>query len=234
VEIISAPHRNPFFPPIARAITVLFAAGFVAYQLGKGEVSPAMLLAVATVVGLVVAIQLVPHGPLHVRKPEQDLDENGLRKDHLKPAILKRAYSPPHLMQFESREFLEPASESIAEDGSFRLLRPFYVVYPNRDYTAIAASLKFHGDKDYRCWHPVADSVPQQPNDGLPDEHYQWILIGYVPPNAYFDAKLKLRDPQLRLGVAVVENLIVPQDRPFQSVHLKIPGEPPKHFAASE
>jgi len=42
---------------------VLLAAGFAAYQLGKGEVAPGTLLVVATVVALVVAIQLVPHGP---------------------------------------------------------------------------------------------------------------------------------------------------------------------------
>ena len=51
---------------------------------------------------------------------------------------------------------------------------------------------------------------------------YQWILIGYVPPNAQFDAKLKLRDPQSRLGIIVVRNLVAAEDRPFHSIHLKI------------
>jgi hypothetical protein len=232
VEIISSPRRFPAFSPLGRSITVLFAAGFVAYELGKGEVPPGMLLVIATVVALVVAIQLVPHGPHHVRKPEQDLDAISLRKVRTEVAILKRAYSPPHLTQFESRDFSMPAWESQGEDDSFRVLRPFYVVYPKLDFTAIAASLKFHGDRDYREWQPVADSTPQQSRAGDPDEHHQWALIGYVPPNAAFDAKLKLRDSRSRLGIAVVHDLVASEDRSFQSVHLKLPAAA-EHFAAS-
>jgi hypothetical protein len=232
VEIISTPRRFPAFSPWGRSVAALFAAGFVAYQLGKGEVPPGMLLVIATVVALVVAIQLVPHGPHHVRKPEQDLGASSLRRDKTEPASVKRAYSPPHLTQFESREFSEPAWQSPGEDDSFRVLRPFYVVYPKRNFTAIAASLKFYGDKDYRGWQPVADSTPQQSQAGDRDDHYQWILIGYVPPKASFDAKLKLRDSQSRLSVAVVRDLVAPEDRPFQSVHLKLTSAP-QLFAAS-
>jgi hypothetical protein len=232
VDITSAPRRYLSFSPLARGIVVLFLAGFVAYQLGKGEVSPAMMLAVATLVALFVAIQLVPHGPLHVRRPDPDLPASSLRKDKIEDALMKRAYSAPHLAQLESREFPEPAWESPDRDNSFRDLLPFYVVYPRRSFTAIAASLKFHGDKDYRGWQPVANSAPQQSPAEHPDDHYQWILIGYVPPNTSFDAKLKLRDSQSRLGVAVLRDLVAAEDRPFQSVHLKLPA-PVEHFAAS-
>jgi hypothetical protein len=126
----------------------------------------------------------------------------------------------------------EPAWESPGEDDSFRVLRPFYVVYPKREFTAIAASLKFHGDKDYRDWQPVANSVPQQSPAEPPDDRYQWILIGYVPPKASFDAKLKLRDSQSNLSVAVVRDLVASEERPFQSVHLKLPASA-EQFAAS-
>lgn len=232
MDITNTLRRYPILSPLVRTIAVLLVAGFAAYQLGKGEVAPSMLLIVATAVALVVAVQLVPHGPHHVRKPEQDLDASSLRKDKTQPAFLKRAYSPPRLTLFESREFSEPAWESSGDDDSFQVLRPFYVVYPKRDFTAIAASLKFHGDRDFRDWQPVANSAPQQSQAGNPDEHYQWILIGYVPPNAYFDAKLKLRDSQSNLGVAVLRDLVASEDRPFQSVHLKLPA-PAQHFVAS-
>jgi hypothetical protein len=232
VDSTSTPRRYPFFPPLARIIAVLLVAGSVAYQLGKSETTPAMLLIVATVVALVVAIQLVPHGPHHVRKPTQELDTISLRKVRTEVVSLKRAYSPPHLTQFESREFSEPAWESSGGDDSFQVLRPFYVVYPKRNFTAIAASLKFHEDKDCRDWQPVAHSAPQQSPAEHPDEHYQWILIGYVPPNASFDAKLKLRDSHSNLGIAVLRDLVASEDRPFQSVHLKL-SAPAKHFAAS-
>ena len=201
---------------------MLLAAGFVAYQLGKGEVAPSMLLVVATVVALVVAIQLVPHGPHHIRKPEPGPDEIALQEVSLEPVTRKRAYFPPHLTQFESWEVPEPAWESPGEDESFRVLRPFYVVYPRRDFTAIAAALKFHEDKDYGSWQPAANSVPEQSHAGQTDEPYHWLLIGYVPPNAYFDTRLKLRDSQSRLGVVVLRNLVAAEDRPFQSVYLKI------------
>ena len=224
MEISSAPRRYPSFSPFARIIIVLCVAGFAAYQLGKGETNPVMLLVVAAVVALVVAIQLVPHGPFHVRKPEQDLDAITLRKVRTEAAILKRAYSPPRLTQFESREFSEPAWESAGEDDSFRVLRPFYVVYPKCDFTAIAASLKFHGDKDYRAWQPVANSAPQQSPREHSGEQYQWILIGFVPPKASFDAKLKLRNSQSNLGVAVLRDLVASEHRPFQSVHIKLPA----------
>ena len=232
MEITSTLRRHPVFSSLTRAIAVLLVAGFAAYQLGKGEVAPSMLLIVATVVALLVAIQLVPHGPHHVRKPEQDLPASSLRKDRAHPALLKRAYFPPHLAQLESRELSEPAWESPGEDDSFRVLRPFYVVYPKREFTAIAASLKFHGDKDFRDWQPVANSAPQQSPAEHSDEHYQWILIGYVPPKTYFDAKLKLRDSQSNLGVAVLRDLVASENRPFHSVHLKLPT-PAEHFAAS-
>jgi hypothetical protein len=231
VEIPITSRKYLFFPPLARGITVLVVAGFVAYQLGKSETTPGTLLVVAAIVALVVAVQLVPHGPLHVRKPEQELDAISLRKVRTESATLKRTYSPPHLAQLESREYSELAWESPGEDESFQFLRPFYIVYPGRNFTAIAASLKFQGDKDYRGWQPVANSAPQQSQAGDPDEHYQWILIGYVPPKASFDAKLKLRDSQSRFGVAVVRNLVASEDRPFQSIHLKLPTAP-EHFVA--
>lgn len=233
MEITSSPRRFPVFSPFVRTVAVLFAAAFVAFELGKDEVTPVMLLAVATVVALVVAIQLVPHGPAYIREPEQDPDGVALRKIKAESVIMKCAYSPPHLTQFESREVSEMAWELPGEDNSFQLLRPFYVVCPKRDITAIATCLKFHGDKDYRNWQPVANSAPQQSHPEHPDEVYQWILIGYVPPKVSFDAKLKFRDSQSKLAIALVRNLVAAEDRRFQSVHLKIPA-PPKHFAASE
>jgi hypothetical protein len=232
VELTSSPRRFPVFSPFGRTVLVLLAAAFVAFQLGKNEVTPGLLLGVATVVALVVAIQLVPRGAAYSRKPEQVPDEIALKPIKSEPAILKRAYSPPHLTEFESRDVSEPAWGSSRDDESFRLLRPFYVVYPKRSFTVIAASLKFHGDKDYGGWQPVADSAPQQSNVELPDEQFQWILIGYVPPKASFDAKLKLRDSQSRLGITVVRNLVAAQDRPFHSVHLKTSAAA-KHFAAA-
>lgn len=232
MEILSTPRRFPSFSPFARVITVLMVAGFVAFQLGKNEVNPILQLVVAVVVALIVAIQVVPHGPHHVRKPDLDLPASSLRINKTHPALLRRAYSPPHLTQFESREFSEPAWESRAEDDSFRDLRPFYVIHPRRDYTAIAASLKFHGDKDYMDWQPVANSAAPPSQAGDPNEHYQWILIAYVRPNATFDAKLQFRDSQSKLGVTVLRDLVAYQDRPFQSVHLKLPV-PAEHFAAS-
>jgi hypothetical protein len=232
VEIISTPRRFPSFSPFGRIITVLLVAGFVAFQLGKNEVNPMLQLVVAVVVALIVAIQVVPHGPLHVRKPDPDLPASSVRKDKTHPALLKRAYSPPLLTHFESRELSEPAWESPAEDDSFRDLRPFYVIYPRRDYTAVAASLKFHGDKDYRAWQPVANSASPSSQAGYPGEHYQWILIAYVPPNACFDAKLRFRNSQSRLGLTVLRDLKASEDRPFQSVHLKLPA-PAEQFAAS-
>ena len=211
---------------------MLLVAGFVAYQLGKGEVAPGMLLVVATVVALVVAFQLVPHGPAHIRRPGQDPDEFFRQEIKLEPVILKRAYSPPRLTQFESREFSEPSWKSLGGDDSFRDLRPFYVVYPKRNFTAIAAALKFHGDQDYRGWQPVAISTPPQSQAGPTDKQYQWILIGYVPTNASFDAKLRFSDSQSRLGVTLLRDLVASEHRPFQSVHLKLPA-PAEHFAAS-
>ncbi len=163
---------------------MLLVAGFAAFQLGKNEVNPILQLVVAAVVALIVAIQLVPHGPLHVRKPDLDLPASSVHEDKTYAALLKRAYSPPRLTQFESREFSEPAWESPAEDDSFRDLRPFYVIYPRHNFIAIAASLKFHGDKDYMDWQPVANSTSPPSQSGNPDERHQWILIAYVPPNA--------------------------------------------------
>jgi len=228
VEIISTPRRFPVFSPFSRSVAVLLAAGFVAYQLGKGEVAPSILLVAAAVVALVVAIQLVPRGSIHVRKPELELEAVNSRMEKREPAIPKRAFSPPHLTQFESREFSELAWESPGEDNSFRLLRPFYLVYPRREFTVIAASLKFQGDTEYRNWQPVANSAPPQSHPENSDEHYQWILLGYVPPSVNFVAKLKLRDSQTRLGVAVLRDLVAAEDRPFQSVHLRIPAA--EHF----
>ena len=232
VEILSTPRRFPSFSPFGRIIAVLLVAGFAAFQLGKNEVNPILQLVVAVVVALIVAIQLVPRGPFHVRKPDLDLPASSVSEDKTYAALLKRAYSPPRLTQFESREFSEPAWESPAEADSFRDLRPFYVVYPRRNFIAIAASLKFHGDKDYLDWQPVANSTPPPSQPGNPDERHQWILIAYVPPNASFDAKLKFRDSQSRLGLTVLRDLVASGDRPFQSVHLKLPA-PAEHFAAS-
>jgi hypothetical protein len=222
VEIAGGPRRFPVFSPFGRKVLVLFAATFVAFGLGKNEITPVLLLGAATVVALVVAILLVPRGHSYIRKPKQDPNEIAQQGIKSEPAIPKPAYSPPHLTQFESREVSEPAWRSPGEDESFQLLRPFYVVHPKRDFTAIAAALKFQGDKNYRDWQPVADSAPQRSQAGLSEQMYQWILIGYVPPNVQFDAKLKLRDTQSRLGVAVVRNLVAVEDRPFHSVYLKI------------
>jgi hypothetical protein len=224
VEIISTPRRFPVFSPFGRSVAVLLAAGFVAYQLGKGEVAPSVLLVSAAVVALVVAIQLVPRGPFYSRKPERELEAVNSRMEQGEPALLKRAYSPPHLTQFESREFSELAWESSSEDNSFRLLRPFYLVYPRREFTVIAASLKFQGDKDHRSWQPVANSAPPRSHAEPSDEHYEWILIGYVTPNVNFDATLKLRNSQSKLAIAVLRDLVAAEDRPFQSVHLRIPA----------
>jgi hypothetical protein len=88
----------------------------------------------------------------------------------------------------------------------------------------IAASLKFHGAKDFRGWQPVAGSAPQQSHPGLSDQIDQWILIGYVRPSAHFDAKLKPRNTQSRLGVTAVRDLVTAEARPFHSLHLKIPA----------
>jgi hypothetical protein len=231
VEIISTPRRLPVFSPFGRSVAVLLAAGFVAYQLGKGEVAPSVLLVSAAVVALVVAIQLVPRGPFYSRKPERELEAVNSRMENAQPAVLKRAYSPPQLTQFESREFSELAWESPGEDRSFRVLRPFYLVYPRREFTVIAASLKFQGDKNHGGWQPVANSAPPQSSLESSDEHYEWVLIGYVPPNAAFDARLKLRNSQAKLGVAVLRDLIAFEDRPFQSVHLRIPAAA-EHFVS--
>ena len=230
MEMAGGPRRFPVFSPFGRKVLVLFAATFVAFGLGKNEITPVLLLGAATVVALVVAILLVPGGPSYVRKPKQDPDEIALRSIKSEPVIPKRAYSPPRLTQFESREVSELAWGSPGEDESFRLLRPFYVVHPRRDFTAIAAALKFHGDKNYRDWQPVADSAPQQSHAGLSEQMYQWILIGYVPPNAQFDAKLKLRDTQSRFAIVVVRNLVAAEDRPFQSVQVKF--SPAERFAS--
>lgn len=231
MEILSTPRRFPSFSPFGRIIGMLLVAGFVAFQLGTKEVNPILQLIVAVVVALIVAIQVVPHGPHHVRKPDPELPASSLGNDRTYAALLKRAYSPPRLTQFESREFSEPVWESPAKDDSFRDLRPFYVIHPRRDCTAIAASLKFDRDKDYRDWQPVANSTPPPSQAGHLDEHYQWILIAYVPPNASFDAKLQFRDSQSRLGLTVLRDLVASEDRPFQSVHLKLPA-PAEHFAA--
>jgi hypothetical protein len=210
---------------------LLLLAGLAAYELGRGEVAPSILLVVAAVVALVVAIQLVPRGPFYSRKPEQERELAAVnsRMEKAQPAILKRAYSPPQLTQFESREISELSWESPGEDHSFQLLRPFYLVYPRREFTVIAASLKFQGEKDHRSWQPVANSAPPQsrpePSVEHPsDEHYEWILLGYVPPNVNFDAKLKLRNPQAKLAIAVLRDLVATQDRPFHSIHLRIPA----------
>jgi hypothetical protein len=222
VEISSSARRFPVFSPFGRTVLVLLAAAFVAFELGKNEITPVMLLGAATMVAVVVAVLLVPHGPSHIRKPKQAPDEIALRAIKSEAVIPKRAYSPPHLTQLESRDVSEPAWASPGDDASFRLLRPFYVVHPKREFAVIAAALKFHGDKNYRDWQPVADSAPQQSHTGLSDQIYQWILIGYVPPNVQFDAKLKLRDTQSRHSIIVVRNLAAAEDRPFHSVHLKI------------
>jgi hypothetical protein len=205
---------------------LLLLAGFAAFYLGRSEVTPATLLVAAVVVALVVAIQLVPRGPFYSRKPEleRDLEAVNSRIEKVQPAILKRAYSAPQLTQFDSREFPELSWESPGEDNSFRALRPFYLVYPRRKFTVIAASLKFRGDKDHGGWQPVANSAPPQSHPEHSDEHYEWVLLGYVPPNVNFDARLKLRNSQSKLAIAVLRDLVATEDRPFQSVHLRNPA----------
>jgi hypothetical protein len=222
VEVTGSQRRFPVFTPVGRSILVLFAAGFIAFQFGKNEVTPATLLAVSAVVALVVAIQLVPHGPVFIRKPKHDPDEIALQTIQLEPVAGKWAYSPPHLMQFESREVSEPVWGPWGEEASFRLLRPFYVVYPKRDITTIAVSLEFQGDKEYSLWQPVANSLPEESHSGDIDKDFQWVLIGYVPPSVSFDAKLQLRDTESRLGLVVLRDPVAAEDRPFESIHLKI------------
>lgn len=222
MEVTGSQRRFPVFTPAGRSIVALFAAGFVAFQFGKNEVTPATLLAVSAVVALVVAIQLVPHGPVFIRKPKHDPDEIALRTIQLEPVARKWAYSPPHLMQFESREVSEPAWGSSGEEASFQLLRPFYVVYPKRNITTIAASLKFRGDKEYSGWQPVANSLPEESRSRDIDKNFQWVLIGYIPPKVSFDAKLQFRDTESRVGVVVLRDLVAAEDRPFESIHLKI------------
>jgi len=221
------------FSSHARRITVLLLAGFAAFQLGKNEITPAWQLAVATAVALIVAIALVPHTPRYVRKPKKEfaLTNIDLRRNGGKPEMAKRAYSPPSLTQLESRVLSEPVWEPSGEDESFRTLRPFYVVYSKRDFTVSAVCLKFDEDRDYQGWQPVATVAPQDSDTAYRDENYQWILIGYVPPGARFDAKLKLRDSQSGPGTAVVPDLVAFEDRPFQSVYLKLPSGG-KHFVA--
>jgi hypothetical protein len=245
VEFTSAPRRYPSISPLGRGLILLLLAGFAAFHLGRSEVTPGILIVGAAIVALIVAIQLVPRGAAHVRKPELELELKGVnsRVEMGEPAILKRVYSPPQLTQFESREFSELAWESPGEDKSFQVLKPFYLVCPKREFAIIAASLKFQGEKDHRGWQPVANSAPPQSHpqhsgehlsDGHPsNEHYEWILLGYVPANVNFDATLKLRNPQAKLATAVLRDLVATQDRPFQSVHLKLPA-PAELFATSE
>lgn len=222
MEVTGSQRRFPPFSPVGRSIVALCAAGFAAFQFGRNEVTPVTLLAVATVVALVVAIQLVPHGPVFIRKPKHDPDEIALRTIQLEPVAEKRAYSPPHLLQFESREVSEPAWGFSGEEAEFRLLRPFYVVYPKRGITTIAASLKFQGEKEYSGWQPVANSLPEESHRGDIDKDFQWALIGFVPPTVSFDAKLQFRDTEARLGVVTLRDLVATEDRPFESIHLKI------------
>jgi hypothetical protein len=226
VEFTSTPRRYPAFSPLGRGMILLLLAGFAAFHLGRSEVTPGILLVAAAVVALVVAIQLVPRGPFYSRKPELELELEAVnsRMEKAEPALLKRAYSPPQLTQFVSREFSELAWESPGADNSFQILRPFYLVYPGREITVIAASLKFQGDKDHRSWQPVANSAPPESDAEHSDEHYEWILIGYVPPNVNFDARLKLRNSQSKLAIAVLRDLVATEDRPFHSVHLRIPA----------
>ena len=233
MEFTSAPRRYPTISPLGRGLILLLLAGFAAFHLGKSEVTPAVLLVAAAVVALIVAIQLVPRGDARVRKLESELELKAvnLRMEKAEPAILKRVYSPPQLTQFESREFSELAWESSGEDKSFRDLRPFYLLYPRLEFTVIAASLKFQDDKDHREWQPVANSAPPQSPLDSSQENYEWVLLGYVPPNVNFDARLKLRNPQSKLATAVLRNLVASEDRTFQSVHLRIPAST-KHFVS--
>jgi hypothetical protein len=83
--------------------------------------------------------------------------------------------------------------------------------------------LKFQGAKDYRGWQPVAGSAPQQSHPGLSDQIYQWILTGYVRPSAHFDAKLKLRDTQSRLGITPYATSSPPWPAPFTRSTYKSP-----------
>jgi len=112
-----------------------------------------------------------------------------------------------------------------------RLKVTFSFHFSNRDFTVIAASLKFHGAKDYRGWQPVAGPVPQPSHPGLSDQIYQWILIGYVRPSVHFDAKLKLRNIQSRLGITAVRDLVAAEARAFHSLQLKISAAA-EHFGS--
>jgi hypothetical protein len=117
------------------------------------------------------------------------------------------------------------------DDASFQALRPFYLVHSKRDCAVLAVRLKFSGERTLQGWQPVATLPRQDADAGHPDEAYQLMLIGYVPPGVHFDAKLRLRDSESRPCVAVVRDLVVSDDRSFQPVHLKISGD--KDFAAS-
>jgi hypothetical protein len=70
--------RHSALSSLARRISVLLLTGFTAFQLGKNEVTPAWQLAVAAVVALIVAIELVPNSRRYVRKPKT---EEGIRSD---------------------------------------------------------------------------------------------------------------------------------------------------------
>ncbi|MGB7848037.1 MAG: hypothetical protein WBL63_20670 [Candidatus Acidiferrum sp.] len=222
---------------LVRRIIVLLLGVFIAFELSNKEVNPGLLLATAVVAALVVAIGFVPHSPRYVRKPKKEYRALGfhLRRKGVEPDRTKRAFSPPSLTQFKSKISSEPAWESSDEDESFETLRPFYLIYSKRHFTAIAVCLKFRGDQDYGGWQPVAPVTAQDSDARELDENHQWILIGYVPLGIPFDAKLKLQDSQSRLGVTVVHDLLALEDRPRQSVYLQTPqGDEPLVACASD
>lgn len=223
-------HRN--FSPLARRIAVLFVAGFIAFELGKNEVTPAVLLLIATIAGLTVAVELVPHAPRYVRKPESELDSLRFPENGVRLKMAKQIYSPPSLKQLESRTFPPPVWGSSAEEKSFLALRPFYLAYSKRDFEVTSACLKFDEDRNYRDWQPVATVAPEDSDLLQHREDYQWVLVAYVRPGIRFDAKLMLRESQMGHGVAILPGLVASEDTPFHSVFLKTPSRD-KQFAAT-
>jgi len=231
VEIADTLRDRLAVSPLVRRSAALLVAALGALWLGTGDGASVKLFAGAVILALVVAPLLAPYRHRHIRRPKEvDFPNSDLERNGGKPEMPKLSYSPPRFSQLESRALSEQEWES-GDDEYFQSLRPFYLVHSKQDFAVLAVRLKFSGDRTYLGWQPVA-TVPCQDSDaGYSGGDYRWMLIGYVPPGVQFDAKLRLRDSESKSRVAVVRNLLVSDDRAFQSVHLKISKD--KHFATS-
>ena len=217
--------------PLVRRTTALLVLALGAVWLSANEVGPAKLLAIAVLLALFVAPLIAPRRHRYIRKPKELAVLNGdFGRSGGKSEMSKRSYSPPHLREFASGALSDLEWEP-GDDGSFQALRPFYLVHAKRDGAVLAVRLKFSGDRTFQGWQPVATVASQDADAGHPDEAHQWMLIGYVPPGIQFDAQLRLSDSESRPRVGVMRDLLVPGDRSFQSVHLKISKD--KRFATS-